>query len=945
MLKRLLLCLMSGLLYISAVQAADILVKAGNITAKSQTKITTASLPISINSDVDVANLQFDLYLPSGFKFNSAEKGEVANSSHTVSASTKDGYTRIVLYSAQNQTFKSQNGKVLDITLDVDTALVSKDYDVMLKNIYVSDAAQPANRFNVSDQHAKIGVTTLAERIIISEKMVELGIGATRQLYASVYPSYTTDKGIKWSSDNKDVVSVSDGLLTGKATGLTDIRVTTDDGSNITDICHVYSDCGMISIDNRNTHSQSTVQTMTLPVMYNANADNSSMQMDLYLPSGFKFNSAEKGEVANSSHTVSASTKDGYTRIVLYSAQNQTFKSQNGKVLDITLDVDTALVSKDYDVMLKNIYVSDAAQPANRFNVSDQHAKIGVTTLAERIVFNEPFTIIRMNEKASIDPVILPSYTTDKRVDITTTESTILDINGNVAEAKKQGVAMLTVKTLDGSNLTARHKVYSECAMLYSDNRVVYSQSYERDITIPIILNSSNEISHIQFDLYLPTGFSLLSTEKAGIATEKHIVQYEQKSDFTRILCYAPDNSAFNEKNGEVLCLNIRVEPRLATGIHNVWLKNINLSSVSEITDRYEMPDWNVSFEVTTLIETMALEKKHIELFDGQSELLSVALNPDFAVNKKLNWVSLDNSLATVDSNGLISVTGDGKTKIIVTTTDGSNLSDTCDVVVKPVLAESLEMNPAELILEDQCTAQLSCLITPSNTTYKGLTWTSDDESTAMVDAIGFVVAKKVGTTTIRATTTDGTMLCATCEITVVPLPVKELTFSSDTIDLGIDSEVSLSVRITPENATDRTLSWKSTDENVATVDNYGVVRTLKEGTTDIVATSISNPSISGICTLVVHGIETFLEISRQSEDILRLEWNPMYNKYDIEHYNVYISENNGPFILWIADTTAKTALFKTKEDYEYSFLVTARDKAGNVERYNENNCVTINRE
>lgn len=88
--------------------------------------------------------------------------------------------------------------------------------------------------------------------------------------------------------------------------------------------------------------------------------------------------------------------------------------------------------------------------------------------------------------------------------------------------------------------------------------------------------------------------------------------------------------------------------------------------------------------------------------------------------------------------------------------------------------------------------------------------------------------------------------------------------------------------------------------------------------------------------------ISTIEVIEQTSEQVL-LKW--YANEDDIEFYNIYVSENNKPFVLWLPNTSATSATFKTKEEVTYRFMVTARDKAGNMEKYDETKCITTKQE
>lgn len=82
------------------------------------------------------------------------------------------------------------------------------------------------------------------------------------------------------------------------------------------------------------------------------------------------------------------------------------------------------------------------------------------------------------------------------------------------------------------------------------------------------------------------------------------------------------------------------------------------------------------------------------------------------------------------------------------------------------------------------------------------------------------------------------------------------------------------------------------------------------------------------------------IEVVEQTSEQVSLKW--YANEDDIQFYNVYVSENNKPFVLWMPNTTATSATFKTKEGVSYRFMVTARDKAGNMEKYDETKCIII---
>ena len=108
-----------------------------------------------------------------------------------------------------------------------------------------------------------------------------------------------------------------------------------------------------------------------------------------------------------------------------------------------------------------------------------------------------------------------------------------------------------------------------------------------------------------------------------------------------------------------------------------------------------------------------------------------------------------------------------GEAFITATTTDGSDLSASCQVTVVPTLAVSIEVTPNSVEAEENTEVQLSVNILPENATYKSVEWSSSNDAIASVNANGLVKIRKEGNVVITATTTDGTNLSATCRINV----------------------------------------------------------------------------------------------------------------------------------------------------------------------------------
>ena len=257
----------------------------------------------------------------------------------------------------------------------------------------------------------------------------------------------------------------------------------------------------------------------------------------------------------------------------------------------------------------------------------------------------------------------------------------------------------------------------------------------------------------------------------------------------------------------------------------------------------------------------------------GEQFNLSATISPSIADNKNLRWSSNNSTVATV-SNGRISCLKEGSVTITAETTDGSKLksSVTFSVVKKssssqgdnqsddlntgnkedqdnpsqsviPVTSLTIAGIPGKSTLSVGDTFTLRATnIEPSNATDKDVVWKSSNTSVAKVDSSGKVTCLKKGTFYIIATfntkTTSNTHNTRT--FTVLD-EVEATSLQLENIPAGnmyTGEDYTLKAVVTPENCTDKTVTWKSSDISVATVSN-GTVHCVKEGTfTLTVATS-----------------------------------------------------------------------------------------------------------
>ena len=207
-------------------------------------------------------------------------------------------------------------------------------------------------------------------------------------------------------------------------------------------------------------------------------------------------------------------------------------------------------------------------------------------------------------------------------------------------------------------------------------------------------------------------------------------------------------------------------------------------------------------------------------------------------------------TIAAVDANGKVTGVKAGEATITVTTEDGGKTAS-CKVTVKDavVAVTGVTLNKSDLSLESGASETLTATVAPADATNKKVTWKSSDAAVATVDANGKVTGVKAGEATITVTTEDGGKT-ATCKVTVKPNLVSEITLAALAIYVGESKAITATVK--PDDATNKTLTWKSSDETVATVDATGKVTGKKIGTATITATAQDGSGVSGSCTVTV---------------------------------------------------------------------------------------------
>ena len=247
---------------------------------------------------------------------------------------------------------------------------------------------------------------------------------------------------------------------------------------------------------------------------------------------------------------------------------------------------------------------------------------------------------------------------------------------------------------------------------------------------------------------------------------------------------------------------------------------------------------------------------------------------PSNAYDKSVKWYSTDPDIIKVDDQGEFTVMAKGEAEIYCVSQDGGNVeSNHCKVCVDSVhapkkLVEKITIKPESVTIKRGETASLSWSVYPEDAENKAVTWYSTEESVAKVDSAGVVTAVAEGTAEIYCISQDERKVRSNrCVVTVKaddsedPKPpvqpekklVERITIKPESVTIKKGETVSLSQSVYPEDAENKASTWRSTDPSVASVDETGRVRALKQGTAEIYCVSQDGSNIeSNHCTVKV---------------------------------------------------------------------------------------------
>lgn len=814
--------------YCASLQSIDIpdgVTSIGNYTFYNSDGLKSVDLPDGL---ISIGNYAFadcgglkNIDFPAGVK--SIGTGAFSYCSNLLSLDLPAGVTTLGA-----QAFYSSCGRFTSILLPRSISMIGNDcFGTVWGVFYVYDGSY-AQQYCTAQYPSK----TITMGIQLNSSTLTLGVGASQRLTAAVkYPdSYT----IEWRSNTPAVASVAqDGTVTGVSAGQATLTAVLDGDASLTATCQVDVRLYTTGVTlDKATATLYTGETLTLtPTVSPSDANDKRVT--------WASNNGTVATVVNGvvtakkagSATITATAADGSGKsascaitvkqyatgvaldkasATLYTGVNMTLQAtvspaDTSDKSMTWLSGDNAVATVSTSGVVTGVKAGTATITATAADGSKKSAtcQITVWTSAASVTIG-PATeaMLKPGDILTLSANVLPVDAHDRSVTWSTNNASVARVDGGKVTAVARGTATITATTHNGKTAT--------CTVTVED-RVA-------DLTLSVL----PEGTPVQNGAYtLPVNGTLeiiTSVKPQGIG---HTLTF--KSSDGKVATVSSTGLVKGLKNGQV---NITVTAKDTKGLASK-AKTLKIS-------------------VFTPVGSVALPGE-AQMLTGTTKKLTAAVSPSSASDKTLTWDSDNKAVATVAQDGTVTAIKVGTANI--TATAKNDKAASCLVrVTDPATGVKIIIETGKAYMDYKASLQLTATVSPV-TAYGVVTWKSSNTTYVTVDATGKVYGRKVGKATVSATTTDGMNVSGSIEIqvitpaTAVNLPETEKVF--------IGKTKKLAAALTPSTPTFKTLTWKSGNEAVATVDpSTGLVTAKALGTAVITATAYNG--LSDNCTVTV---------------------------------------------------------------------------------------------
>lgn len=420
---------------------------------------------------------------------------------------------------------------------------------------------------------------------------------------------------------------------------------------------------------------------------------------------------------------------------------------------------------------------------------------------AESVTVSQDVISMKINTSYQLSADVYPSDSKNRLLTWTSSDESVVKVNsvtGYLEAGKKNGNAIVTAKVND--------EVFGECYVYVGNVDVTVESLKFNTEEINMSVNSIRTLSYKVTPPYA-AGYSI-----------------NFKSSDTRI--------ATVDKKGEITSL------KEGSCVITAYVKGSNVSAQVLVNVKSlsgggsDKKGGNKTILVPA--KSITVNKTKVTLNPGNTFKLEASVNPSSA-EQIINYQSSNTDVATVDSNGLIKANKVGECEITLTTSNGKYKKVNVTVNEKEYKIESLNFNTKHIDLDIGGSYQSRVTVVPTNIT-ASLHYESEDSTIANVDSSGKIYGNSIGTTYIIVYNSDESIYDS-MEVVVRAsdnyIALNDLSVTSD-INVLVNQSKMIEVSYDPNDCSDKRLIFRSSDINIATVSDNGLVVGKKKGTTTI---------------------------------------------------------------------------------------------------------------
>jgi len=677
----------------------------------------------------------------------------------------------------------------------------------------------------VTNQSVKVEIPV--QSIELSEKSLSIKESETHKLEAIYTPTDTTQKNVKWSSSDESIAKISqDGTITALTRGKTTITATTENGTTASCDVTVTREIGSVILDKSSISldkGESTKITATIPTDTDGDKTISWTTSD---------------------SSVATVSNDGTVTAVDRGEAIITATTANGK---------KAICAVNVSVKLKSI--------AFEGNITEKTFNLGVDQSNEM-----QLNVIYDPEDADVDKSTL---------EWSSSNTSVVTVNDGLVTAKGKGDATVTAK-IDGKMITCNVHVRIPILSIEIKDKVnlTYGEEEKLAVTYTTYNNmettddktikwetSDKNIVQVSTDGTITTkGPGKATITATSVADQKLVATCEVEIAPVPLKSIIIEQQSIVIEKGDTKTLTVKFNPENTSDSKKISWESSNPDAVTidstgvitamkngKATITAKTPNGQeATTEVTvvTLLKDIKLSETDITINKDVPLTLKVTLDPTDATldDDTVKWSSSNTEVATVNENGEVTTHKAGTAFIYVTV---GGITKECKITVNVPLT-GLEIDDKITLLKGQ-EKLLDVIKQPEGTNFNGkITFDSTDSKKATVDKEGRIEALSAteeGTPviiTVNAVENNVIIASATCEVTVIEIPLDSITINQADFSLGLGRSQKLKVLYNPETTTDdKTVMWSSSNSDVVSVDSNGTVTAKSVG--EAVITAIVN--------------------------------------------------------------------------------------------------------